>query len=296
MARLDRLILKDKFKNQAIIPKISFKIIMKIDLKYFTGTGNSLKILSTCKEVFIENNHSVNIAAIKAGEQIESEADILGFCFPVYAFGIPRICRNYLNGLSRFDATRKVFVLITAGAFDESGFSVNECSKILISKNCEIIYSGVVEMPINWTVSMNPPSKQEARTIIDNGVKETKQIASDILNGVRKYHEFNIPKRFGRFGLYKEYWLFKLGVKNLWKMFRIYDTCNACQLCEKICPTGSIKMTDNKPVWTSTCEQCMRCVNFCPNKSIYQSFGGDTTGRNRYYEPSFKPLKESDIS
>jgi len=61
---------------------------MKIELRYFTGTGNSLKVLSTCKEVFLENNHSVNLSVIKIGEQVDS-ADIIGFCFPVYAFGIP---------------------------------------------------------------------------------------------------------------------------------------------------------------------------------------------------------------
>ena len=264
---------------------------MKIELKYFTGTGNSLKILNTCKEVFIENNHSANISAIETGTQINGEADIIGFCFPVYAFGIPRVCRNYLKGLKKFPELQKVFIVITAGAIDESGFSVNECEKILKSKNCKIIYSVVIEMPINWTISMNPPSKEEARKIIENGVNEAKITALDILNGISKYHKFNIPKRYGWFGLYKEYWLFKIGVRNLWKLFKIYDSCNACQLCAKICPTGSIKMINNKPVWASTCEQCMRCVNFCPNQSIYQSFGGDTKGKNRYYEPGFKPFK-----
>jgi ferredoxin len=268
---------------------------MKIELKYFTGTGNSLKICNICKEVFLENDQAVNVAAIKVGEQIKSEADIIGFCFPVYAFGIPRICRNYLKELNVFSRTRKVFMLITAGDLDESGFSISECEKILKRKNCEIIYSGIIEMPINWITSMNPPSKEEACVIIDNGVVKAKQIALDILSGIRKYHEFNAPKRYGKFGLYKEYWLFKIGIKNLWKLFRVYETCNTCQLCAKICPTGSIKMINNKPVWFSTCEQCMRCVNFCPNESIYQSFGGDTRGRNRYYEPSFKPLKRNNI-
>lgn len=79
---------------------------MKIELRYFTGTGNSLKVLKTCKEVFMENMHSVNLSAIKTDEQIEA-TDIIGFCFPVYAFGIPRICRKYLNKLPRFENNQK---------------------------------------------------------------------------------------------------------------------------------------------------------------------------------------------
>jgi len=246
--------------------------------------------MNTCKKVFSENNHQINISAIEKGGQIPVDADIAGFCFPVYAFGIPRLCRKYLKQLRRFDKTQHVFVLITAGDKDESGFSVEECVKILRKKNGRIIYTAVVEMPINWTTYMNPPSKEEAQIIIENGVKRTIEITHDIMEGIHKYHRFNIPIRYGRFGLYKEYYLFKyIGIQNIWKNFKVYETCNSCGLCSKTCPTGSIKMISDKPVWSSSCEQCMRCVNFCPKEAIYQSMGGHTRGRNRYLEPDFKP-------
>ena len=270
---------------------------MKIELKYFTGTGNSLKVLNTCKDVFIENDYSVELSAIEVGKQLSVDADIIGFCFPVYAFGIPRICRKYLKQFQRFSKPQNVFVIITAGAEDESGFSVGECINILKRKNCQIIYTAVVEMPINWTTYMNPLSIEEARIIIEKGVEQASEIGNDIMKDKHKYHHFNVPKRYGKFGLYKEYYLFKyMGIKNLWRTFKIYATCNGCQLCAKICPTASIKMENGYPAWTSTCEQCMRCVNFCPKESIYQSMGGDTKGRNRYHEPSFKLLKESKLT
>jgi len=106
---------------------------MKIELRYFTGTGNSLKVLNTCQDVFFEYMHSVNLTAIRTGQQIDS-ADLGGFCFPVYAFGLPRICRKYLNKLKRFENKQKAFVLITAGDSNESGFSINEAIKILVKK------------------------------------------------------------------------------------------------------------------------------------------------------------------
>jgi len=266
---------------------------MRIELKYFTGTGNSLKVLNTCRETFIENNHSVEISAIETGRQLPDDADIIGFCFPVYAFGIPRICRKYLKALPRFKKLQDVFILITAGDKDESGFSVDECKTILTRKNCRVIYTAVIEMPINWIPAMNPPSKEEALKIIGKGTTRAKEITSNILNGIHIFHRFNFPKRYSKFGLYKEYYLFKyLGIKNLWRTFKIYNICNGCQLCSKICPTASIKIVNNMPVWSSTCEQCMRCINFCPKEAIYQSMGGDTKGKNRYIEPDFKPLGE----
>jgi formate hydrogenlyase subunit 6/NADH:ubiquinone oxidoreductase subunit I len=270
---------------------------MRIKLKYFTGTGNSLKVLNTCRNAFIEANHTAEISSIGLNEKSLNESDLLGFCFPVYAFGIPRICRKYLKNLKKFKRKQKTFIIITAGDPDESGFSINECVRILRKKNCEIIYTAVVQMPINWTVSMNPPSKEEYIPIINDGVKQSQTIATDLLNGIKKYHTFNIPKRYGQFGLYREYILFKyLGIYNLWRLFQVYDSCNGCQICSKICPTGSITMVGKKPKWSSTCEQCMRCVNFCPNNSIYQSYSSGTIGRNRYYEPDFKPPIRKDLA
>lgn len=266
---------------------------MKIELRYFTGTGNSLKVLTTCYNVFSEHGHQASISEISIDEKNIPGSDLLGFCFPVYAFGIPRICRKYLTGLKKFSIRQKVFLLITAGDPDESGFAIKECERILNKKNCDIIYSEVVQMPINWTTSSKPPfppSTEEAEKIIRLGQIQAQKIADDILIGNKKYHNFNYPERYSKIRFYWEYWAFKyLGVQNLWRLFTVYDTCNGCQLCAKICPTNSIRIIDFKPVWSKTCEQCMRCVNFCPTESIYQTQGGDTKGKHKYREPDFKP-------
>lgn len=262
---------------------------MKIQLRYFTGTGNSLRILDTCKKNFEEANHQVELTEIDLENNTLEEADLIGFCFPVYAFDIPRICRKYLKSIKKFKNRQKVFILITAGDIDESGFSIINCSKILTKKNCDIIYSDVVEMPINWITAMNPPGKEESLLIINQGVVKAENIAHDMLNGTRKHHNFNIPKRYSQFGLYKEYLLFKyLGIYNLWRSFKTYHSCNGCHLCAKTCPTGSIEVKNKRPKWKSSCEQCMRCVNICPKEAIYQTFGGDTKGKNRYLEPKLK--------
>ena len=270
---------------------------MKIDLRYFTGTGNSLKILDTCREVFVQLNQETTISEINPDGPLPDESDLLGFCFPVYAFGIPRICRKYLKSIPRFKNRRKVFVLITAGDSNESGFSLEECKQILRNKNCEIVYTGVIQMPINWTTSPvppYPPSKEEAAEIIKDGVELARSMAHEIINGIKKYHVFNYPERYTRIRFYKDYWLFKyMGIQNMWRTFKVYDTCNGCRLCSKICPTGSIKIEEKKPVWSSTCEQCMRCVNFCPGESIYQSMGGETLGKNKYHAPDFNPKHNS---
>ena len=266
---------------------------MKIELKYFTGTGNSLKILETCNAVFSGSGNTTSISEISENEKNIPDSELLGFCFPVYAFGIPRICCKYLKGIAKFGNRQKVFILITAGDPDESGFAIKECEQILNKKNCEIVYSAVIQMPVNWTTSPVPPfppSTGEAKEIIENGIIQAQEVAKEILNGIKKHHDFNYPERYSKTKFYWEYWAFKyLGIKNMWRLFNVYDTCNGCRLCAKICPTNSIRIIDKKPVWSKTCEQCMRCVNFCPTGSIYQTHGGETKSKNKYHEPDFKP-------
>ena len=265
---------------------------MNVDLRYFSGTGNSHKIIETCMKVFRENGCTTALSSITTECSKNEHADLFGFCFPVYAYGIPRLCRKYLSSLAGFKKTKNAFVLITAGDPEEAGFSVAESTKIMKNKGFDVIYSDVVHMPANWTVALNPPAKEEAQRIINNGVVKAEEIAHDILNGKQHHHVFNYPSRLSKFGFYKDYYLFKwFGVSSLWRNFRADETCDACELCQKLCPTESIHIANNKPKWTKTCEQCMRCVNYCPKQAIYQTGEGSIKGKNIYYEPSFRPLK-----
>lgn len=267
-------------------------LTMNVELRYFSGTGNSYKIIDTCRERFIQNGYDVTLSSVIDSPAINEEVDLVGFCFPVYAFGIPRICRQYLLNLAAVKNMVKAFVLITAGDFQEAGFSVKESTRFLKKKGFDVTYTRVIEMPANWTVLLNPPSKDEARTMIDNGIVEANQVVKDILNGVTRHHRFNYPPTYSKFGFYRDYYLFKwLGLSNYWREFRVDGTCDACGLCEKLCPTNSITMTPDAPEWSKTCEQCMRCVNYCPKQAIFLKSGGSIKGKNIYYEPSFKPLR-----
>ena len=264
----------------------------KISLKYFTGTGNSLRVLEICEKVFKQNNLSVDISSITDIKKISTDCDIIGFCFPVYAFGLPRISKDYLNNLPKQTTNKKVFLLVTCGDPDEVGFALSDGMKILKKKNYNVIYSDAIHMPANWTTFINPPSKDEALLILNDGVEKSKKIATNIIENKEFHRPFNIPRKHNKFNLYKEYYSFhKVGIYQMWRLFRTNESCNSCGLCAKVCPTNSIDMVDDLPKWKSSCEQCMRCVNMCTKEAIFQTYGGATEGKNRYIEPHFKPNK-----
>lgn len=267
---------------------------MQIELRYFTGTGNSLKVLTSCREVFEAAGHQVRISELAMEESTFPDCDLIGFCFPVYAFGAPRIVRRILRNISGPATGQKAFIIVTAGSAAESGFAVTESSGILLKKKFDLVCSGVVEMPSNWItapVPPFPPPPEEAAEIVRAGAAGARELAHDILLENRKYHRFTYPPSYTKMKFYRDYYAFKyLGIQNLWRMFKVYDSCNGCALCAKICPTGSIRMAGGRPVWSASCEQCMRCVNFCPEEAIYQSGGGDTKGKFRYRERDFRPV------
>ncbi len=266
---------------------------MKIRLNYFTGTGNSLRILTTCKEIFERKNYEVEIKSITEKTDINADFDLVGFCFPVYAFGLPRVCREYLNDISKQPDSKNAFLLVTCGEIDEVGFALDIGKKILKKKNYNVTYSDAIHMPANWVTFITLPEKKEAETILEKAKEKTGVIANNIINNKEYHRQFNIPEKLNKFGLYRQHYLFhRFGIYNMWKMFRVYDSCNSCGACSEVCPTDSIVMKDGKPKWVSSCEQCMRCVNYCKQEAIYQTYGGNTKGKSKYIEPGFKPLKQ----
>ncbi|MDH5465314.1 MAG: 4Fe-4S binding protein [Thiovulaceae bacterium] len=69
-----------------------------------------------------------------------------------------------------------------------------------------------------------------------------------------------------------------------------YDSCTACQMCYRICPTGALS-TDYKnskiDFDASMCIKCAVCHDVCEPKSITLS---DTFGMDNFFKPSVKQL------
>ncbi|WP_300668653.1 4Fe-4S binding protein [Desulfoluna sp.] len=46
------------------------------------------------------------------------------------------------------------------------------------------------------------------------------------------------------------------------------EKCVGCHMCEKVCPTGAITVTDIAVVHRDICRGCGQCVEACPRKAI----------------------------
>ena len=73
------------------------------------------------------------------------------------------------------------------------------------------------------------------------------------------------------------------------RSFRALDRCTGCGRCASLCPSGVLKMSDGRPVWTENkCAACLRCLHTCPVFAI--QYGGNTEKHGQYVHPlSGKP-------
>ena len=199
-----------------------------------------MRVLKVCEKVFTQHNFTVDISSIAGNDKISDNCDIIGFCFPVYAFGLPRIAKEFLNNLPYPKSDTKVFLLVTCGDPDEVGFALTEGIEILKKKNYKVIYSDAIHMPANWITFIDPPSKDKALQILNKSDKKTAETAKNIIENKEFHRPFNFPPRYSKFNFYKEYYSFhKLGIYNMWRMFRTNEKCNSCGLCARVCPTNA---------------------------------------------------------
>ena len=116
----------------------------------------------------------------------------------------------------------------------------------------------------NW---VNKISEDKISEIETNVQKRLQEISQVILAKEKKSE--NLIKRPILIALE---WIVNLFNKDIKNEINYYtdDTCTGCGLCDRVCPSGKIKMEKGQPVWQSDerCYYCYACFNYCPTQSI----------------------------
>ena len=86
---------------------------MKILICYFSGTGNTKKIVDKYYETFIENNVEIDIYKIEKNDFNYNldDYDMLGIAYPIHAFNAPSIIVDFVKKLEKQNNKKKLFIL-----------------------------------------------------------------------------------------------------------------------------------------------------------------------------------------
>jgi ferredoxin len=210
---------------------------------YFTGTGNALWAAREISKA--TGAELVSIASV-ISERREYADDAIGFVYPQYAIGLPKMARKFITK-NKF--TAKYFFAVDLYAFIR-GRALSEIAGLL-----PINYGAYLKTPNNFIFAINSPKNPKAA--IEKSTAQLNRVIADI--SARKERKIRPSKRVGNATKY-------FGDSK----FEVTGDCTKCGVCVKVCSARNIELRD-KPTFGQNCETRFACVNLCPAHAIHSN-------------------------
>jgi ferredoxin len=249
---------------------------MPTTIYHFTATGNSLQTAQQL-QTQLKNTTLKPITQPPPTQPIGGPTESIGFVFPVYFFGLPRIVKRYIQKLT-IQPDTYIFTVIThgGGPYDVLG----QLNDALQKKGAALSFGELVQIPGNYLVrygSETPVAAEEIRKQAQQTINSAAQaIGSHTQKPVTRNHKL-LSKAVNK--------VIYINTKGFDKKFYATSDCVGCGLCSEICPVQNIKLENHHPVWQHNCERCMACIQWCPPEAI--QYGKKTLDRTRYHNPNY---------
>jgi ferredoxin len=222
---------------------------------YFSATGNSLYVAKTI------GGKLYSIPQLLKDEQFNFEDDVIGFIFPIYCFGLPKIIQRLFENINfKSDYT---FAIGTYG--NMHGPCMYNLTKDFIKKGWRLNYADTILMVDNYLPGFE--MGDQLNTVGNKHVdKHLKEIVDNINNKKNSIPATTIMERI--FTVLAHPLVSKLLDGKSAQKYIINEKCNKCGTCGKVCPTGNIEIKD-KIIFGNVCETCYGCVHLCPQNAIH---------------------------
>lgn len=225
---------------------------------YFTATGNSLYV---AKKI---GGEVCSIPQMLKEGTPEFEDEAIGFVFPCYAFGVPRIVTDFIQQ-AQFRA-EYFFAVMTYGNMAASG--LRHLEEVGREAGIQFDYTNEILMVDNFLPLFNIEDQlnKESAKMIE---AKLDQIIGDVAGR---------QKRQTRKGLVSD--VFSKPVHDITaqihydagdKRFIVQNSCNGCKVCEAVCPKSNIKV-GRAPEYLHQCEGCYACIHHCPQNAIHLKY------------------------
>lgn len=231
---------------------------------YLSGTGNTQHCVELlCKTIepdakVIPIEDSSAVTEIHAADEI-----VLGY--PTQFSNVPFMVRDFIQSHSMLWRGKKVFCLVTMGAF--SGDGAGCAARLLRKAGAQILGGMHIKMPDSVCDSkLLKKTVEENQQIIAEADKKIKAAAMDILHG--KYPQDGLSVFAHIAGLFGQRLWFSKKTKGYSDRLKISQACTGCGLCTQICPMHNLELKHGKAVPYGKCTMCYRCISCCPKQAI----------------------------
>lgn len=264
---------------------------MKVAIFYFSGTGNTEKVVRKWKESSELFGVSIDLFKIEKDDfdfSRISEYDKIGFAYPIHAFNAPENVWKYAKKFPKIENSKKVFVIMVSGEY----MTINHSSskkllRILKRRNYVLESDYHYIMPYNMIFRHTEARATRMYETMNKLVPiDAKEYLVDNKPHLIKKHHF---VGWFIFILRIEQWF--SGVNG--RLFKVNKKkCIKCMKCVNNCPVKNIEYVNGKFKFHGNCLLCTRCSFNCPTDAF--SIGILNSWRvNKPY--SFKPVDYQEV-
>lgn len=221
---------------------------------YFTGTGNSLYI---AKQI---ENDPISIPQAIHRENQEYSADSIGIVAPIYGHEVPSMVKEFLkNAVFR---TEYFYMVLTYG--NRHGGAAELAKKLCDECGISVHYINVIIMADNWLPSFDMNEQKK----LDKHIEENmRAILADLTARRNRIAEVTDTDRAAHRQFLDR--MSQMPADAYQHLLWVTEACVGCGICEKVCPSASVRVTDGKAVHIpGNCQTCLACAHACPQKAI----------------------------
>ena len=231
----------------------------------FTSTGNSLYTAGKIAEQIGGKVFPMNSASLES--RAECGDDVIGFVFPVYFWGLPRMVERFVTELSVTNKDAYVFAVATYGGMVRG--ALGRIDSLLKQKGARLSYGVNLKSVENYIPRYKVKDSDEFRQIIDRNI-------SGIVTSVKSRE----PGRIQAYTIVNKLVHRFYPDEGSDGQFTVSPACTGCMICQKICLAGNIEMCEGRPIFLHKCDHCLACLQHCPAQAI--DWKDKTRGKKRY--------------
>lgn len=265
---------------------------------YFTGTGTSIGILRKLEKEGL-CIHAIPILSTTLPCVVPETTKSVGIIYPVYMNALPFLVQKFICHL-KVKGHPFIYIIATHGGVPGAAGAnlVQNLNKSELKVNAYYEIEGINNTPkgvapkplmqLNWETILTAENYEAMENRFSNIIPE---IVSDITHQNDNVSETLYPKSKGLTALFMKL-MWRLS-KSKPKLDLLIDnqSCDQCGICEKICLTSRIKLSDDGPKFISDdCHYCYACFNYCPKQAIYVKHYAKKKGRYHYPKVNWQDI------